>query len=394
MVRRQCLPVVVTEVGQERATLSKLQASGTEVCARLWSYMHLPEERARRLADWVNLRRPDVFVVSVSPDAGWLALPLIDPSIATMAVAHTDEGSFYEPLKYYQEFVDCAVGVSETVRRNIIEYCGVSPQRAYRIPYGVTCESRENIAQRIDRTRAGTKLRIGYVGRLVQRQKRVLDLALLAGELSRRQVAFELVVIGDGEERGRLERELRRRTLEGCASVTGWLEVEEVRQRLGAVDVLVLMSEFEGLPIALLEGMGQGVVPVVSDIKSGNSEVVQSGTNGFLVPVGDVGGFADRIESLSRNPELLRRLKSAAWETGRKYSVGAMAESYIHSFTRLARIAKNRTVRESGAPVAVMPSCRSPYPRWLRKLKRRMGRMAMWHRWSANDANASTLGGL
>ena len=54
------------------------------------------------------------------------------------------------------------------------------------------------------------------------------------------------------------------------------------------------MSDYEGLPVALLEAMGNGLAPVVSRIASGNTELIKNEENGYLVEVGDIEGFVGK----------------------------------------------------------------------------------------------------
>lgn len=361
----------VTQPGPERGIVEGLRAAGAEVHERVWREAHLPEERARLLAVWVNAREPDAYVISTSPDVGWLALPLLDAAVPTVSIAHNDVGAYYEPLRHYGALLDCAVGVSGEIVRRIVEECGVPPARARRIPYGVYTLSEAEAQARVGASAAaGGPLRIGYVGRVVVEQKRVLEMAPLAAELERRGVDFELHVVGEGEARGPLEEEFRRLGVGGRVKFWGWLAPEEVRRRLSELDVFLLMSDYEGLSVALLEAMGHALAPVVTDIRSGTGEVVRDGRSGFLVPVGDVGTFADRLERLAREPRTLASLKRGAWEAGRPYTIERMADAYVECFEAARALGAERRAgvpRRPGFPV--MPSCRSRYPFWLRKLK-------------------------
>src|SRR6266446_8371560 len=116
---------VITQTGSDKAIPMALKRAGAELHSDLWSHSHLPEEKARRAASWVNDSDASIYIVSISPDVGWLALPLLNRSIATLSIAHNDVSAFYEPLRHYHPFIDCAIGVSETIRRKIIEQCGV-----------------------------------------------------------------------------------------------------------------------------------------------------------------------------------------------------------------------------------------------------------------------------
>jgi glycosyltransferase involved in cell wall biosynthesis len=362
----------VTQPGPERGIVDALRAAGAEVHERIWREKDLPEERARRLATWVNGRKIDVYVISTSPDAAWLALPLLDAAIPTVSIAHNDVGAYYEPLKHYGTFIDCTVSVSREIQRRTIEDCGIPRERTQRISYGVEILTVEQAHARANASMASdTPLKIGYVGRVVREQKRVNEMVPLASELTRRGVEFELHVIGDGEMRAPLASEFRKNGLEERVKFWGWLSPDNVRQRLRELDVFLLMSDYEGLSVALLEAMGQAVAPVVSDIRSGTSEVVEDGRSGFLVPIGDVTAFADRIEQLARNHRLLAEIKFGAWEATRPYTLERMADSYVNCFQTAHAIS---SLRVAGAPrqlaYPVMPSCRSKYPFWLRKIKR------------------------
>lgn len=362
---------VVTQPGAEMRYVSALDAAGVEVRLDLWKASHLPQERGARLAAWVNERGPDVYLISISPDAGWLALPHLAPNIATVSVAHNDVSAFYDPVRHYRHLLDCAIGVSEDTHRKLVRDCQMPPERARRIAYGVRSIDRAALEARVAEQRIdGAPLRVGYVGRVVQLQKRVFDFVPLVAELKRRGVAFEFHIIGDGEERAALTSEFERRGLADDVKFWGWLSPEEVRARLLALDVFLLLSDYEGLPVALLEAMAHAVVPVVTEIESGNVELVRDGENGLVVAVGDAEAAAARLQLLAGDAGLLNRLRRAAWETGRRFSVEAMTDNYVACFDDLTDEKFSREHRRAAPrPYPLMPSCVSRYPTWLRKIK-------------------------
>jgi glycosyltransferase involved in cell wall biosynthesis len=369
LARRGDRVSLVTEPGPEQSLVRAMREAGVEVREDVWRAVDLPEERAARLAAWVNGRGADAYVVSVSPDAGWLALPHLGARTATVSVAHSDGPAFYEPLRHYQSFVDCAVGVSRETVRKIVSHCGVPEGRARQIPYGVSSITREELeARSAAAARSRAPLRAGYVGRLVNSQKRVLDLVPLAAELSRRGLDFELHLVGDGPERAPLEEGFRAAGVGGRVKFWGWMSSAEVKGRLRELDVLLLVSDVEGLPVAMLEAMGHGVVPVVTRLDSGNAELVREGVNGFLADVGDFAAFAEHLSALAADRGRLAAMGRAAWETGQGYTVGRMVERYLEVFAASAGAAPGR--RDGRFPV--MRSCVSRYPFWLRRVKRRV----------------------
>jgi glycosyltransferase involved in cell wall biosynthesis len=365
---------VVTQPGPAQEIVAALQSAGAEVHQNIWRAVDLPEERAARLAAWVNSRSPDVYVVSISPDAGWLALPLLDSGIATVTIAHNDVSAFYEPLKHYHPLVDCAVGVSAETHRKIVEHCHIPAARARQIAYGVHSIAIDEMESRCAASSdARNPLRVGYVGRLVQLQKRVFDLVPLAEELKVRGADFELHIIGDGPESAALTGEFERRGLSEVVKFHGWLSSAEVRKHLLTLDVFVLLSDYEGLPVALLEAMGHALATVVTRIESGNTELVVDGENGFVVPVGDVGLATRRLKQLADDRSALAAMKRAAWMKSRQFSVEAMVENYIECFSHVTNSEFAREHRRSAPhPYPLMQSCVSRYPTWLRKIKARL----------------------
>lgn len=87
---------------------------------------------------------------------------------------------------------------------------------------------------------------------------------------------------------------------------------EDLARAFAAADVLVLLSEYEGLPLTVLEAMRQGVVPLATDVGA-VSEAVQDGETGWLVPLGSaVDAALDRLTRMTEDPALLERLSAAA----------------------------------------------------------------------------------
>ncbi len=374
LVRMYWQVSVITQPGPDAAIVGSLRKSGTTVLDDIWRRSDLPEERGLSLAKWVNSQKPDVYVVSISPDVGWLALPLLAPSIPTISIAHNDVGAFYEPVAHYAPLLDCAVGVSQETARRLSEDSGIAAERVRQIPYGIHSLTPAEAGRRFAADRKpGAPLRIGYVGRMVEEQKRVTDFLGLAGELRRLAVPFELHFIGDGDERPGLEAAFTQNGFGQEVKFWGWLSQDQVREKLAELEVFALLSDYEGLPVALLEAMGHALAPVVTRIPSGNEQLIREGENGLLFPVGNMVAAAHHLSRLATDPPLLRGLRRSAWETAREYSVARMAQRYQDLFKEISQPSFPRTHRlNAPQPYPLLPACRSRYPTWLRKIKYRL----------------------
>ena len=127
--------------------------------------------------------------------------------------------------------------------------------------------------------------RLVCVGRL-DTQKGQLILVRAARRLREAGVACEIVLVGDGPFRNRVEDEVGRAGLEGAITVLGWVSGARVREEMLTSRALVLPSFCEGLPVVIMEAMALGR-PVISTYVGGIPELVENGKTGWLVPAGD-----------------------------------------------------------------------------------------------------------
>ena len=156
-----------------------------------------------------------------------------------------------------------------------------------------------------------TARRLVCVGRLCE-QKGQLLLLEAARQLKARGVEFELVLVGDGEMRPDIDAFIVRHGLQDRVRVSGWLFNEAVVEQIRQARALVLPSFAEGLPVVLMEAMALGR-PVISTFVAGIPELVETGTNGWLVPAGDVEALVGAMRAcLETSVEKLATMGTAA----------------------------------------------------------------------------------
>jgi len=353
---------LVTKDTPDHKILPLLQACGIIIHSHIWSKRLLPENAAIKLAAWVNQLNPEIYIISTSPDVGWLALPLLHPHIATLSIAHTDSDTYYDPVLHYQHFLTAAVGVSNEICANFITKCGLKENQVCWIPYGV------QVADAISKDANENLLELIYVGRIEEQQKRISDLVCVIKELERRKIPFVIKIIGDGPELPKLKTQLSELITINKVQLFGWVDESKVIEMLRSSVVFVLTSAYEGFCIALVEAMANGCCPVVTNLPSGNSQLIQHGHNGFLIDTGNVDGFANQLEWIFKNPHQLPMLRKNALEEGKKYSTGNMVLKYEAFFNASILLAEQQP-RKSDPAFPILPSCRSAYPGWLRKIR-------------------------
>ena len=110
-----------------------------------------------------------------------------------------------------------------------------------------------------------------------------------------------LILAGDGELRGELQRHIYRLGLNDNITITGWIDEATVRQHLHDARALVQPSFAEGLPVVIMEALAMGR-PVISSMVAGVPELVRHNENGWLVSAGDVDSLADAMRDALKSP--------------------------------------------------------------------------------------------
>lgn len=143
-------------------------------------------------------------------------------------------------------------------------------------------------------------------------QKRLHTWLEIARELHAKQPDTFFIIVGDGPLRDEVHAKAKALGTDKYVFFAG-LQTE-TRPYFAAMDLFMMSSEFEGLPIALLEAMSMNCVPVCT-AAGGIPEVIKDGVNGILVPVEQPMQLVDRLTQLLQHPALVEKMKQAARET-------------------------------------------------------------------------------
>jgi glycosyltransferase involved in cell wall biosynthesis len=173
---------------------------------------------------------------------------------------------------------------------------------------------------------------VGTVGRLSPEKNQALLVRAMTPLLDERR---QLVVVGDGPERGALDA-LAAASLRGqfCHFVGARSDVE---RWLAAFDVFALSSTTEGLPLGILEAMATGV-PVVSTAVGGVPDLIERGITGLLVPPGDERDLCRQLLFLANYPTASLRVGVAGRQAVlARHSVTQMAERYQALYEQVVR---------------------------------------------------------
>lgn len=271
-------------------------------------------------------------------------LRAIRPYCLLVDVVHVEpqEDDFVRHRRRYLHLLDGLVATSRSAIERLRASSGSARDLPMRyIPYGVP-------AAQGQRSRSTRHLRLLYVGRLQEEQKRVSLLPRILRLLADRGREFHLTLVGDGPKRAHLEQEFAALGLRAFVTFAGLVRPEAVGAFYLDSDVLLNVSRYEGFPITIIEAMSAGCVPLLTDLPSVDSAVLVSGRNCLLIPVDEPERAVDLLSNLT--PEELEEMSDAARRTGTSFTVEKMVGEYQAFFEELA---SSRQTREWPARVAV-----------------------------------------
>lgn len=154
--------------------------------------------------------------------------------------------------------------------------------------------------------------------------KRVEDVVRVF-EIVAQKIQCKLLLIGDGPERKAMEDLCRQIGL--CDHIRFLGKQEAVEELLAISDLFLLPSENESFGLAALEAMACEV-PVISSNAGGIPEVNIDGQTGYMCPVGDIKGMAQRCIELLENEDKLNQFRRNAFLQARRFDIDQILPQY------------------------------------------------------------------
>ncbi len=238
------------------------------------------------------------------------------------------------------------VAVSPQVRDDLVAL-GIAPRERFAvIRLGIELDARV-AAQQDGRSESRhylgipvNRFAVGWIGRMTA-VKRTDDVLVAFKALRDRGVDACLCMVGDGPDRGQLERRAHELGIVRDTLFLGYQE--NVGPFYAAFDALVLPSGNEGTPVSAIEALAAGR-PVVATRVGGVPDVVRDGEDGFLVDAGATDELADRLARLARDPELREQMGRRGRERVLpRYAVDRLVDDVDQLYRELLSAAGGRT---------------------------------------------------
>ena len=195
-------------------------------------------------------------------------------------------------------------------------------EKVVTIPWGVHLPNPKPVLKELDYT----SLNLLFVGQL-KKYKGVRYLLKAVKILEKKGLPINVVIVGDGPERGNLETYAK--TLGLKIKFTGAVSETLLHKYYASSNLLVLpsISGREAFGLVLLEAMSYGKPVIVSNIP-GPNEIVNDGYNGLLVPPKSAHALVDAIKKLVTSPKFYKTLGSNAQKTAENYSWKKVGDKY------------------------------------------------------------------
>lgn len=321
---------------EELPTIHSLRETGIDCALTCDKDKRYTEQRVRWILEQLVTDPPDVFVSNmVLPEAYYAARYVKVAGTATVGICHVGTDHFlYRGLLDQFVFGQSAyqlsalIPVSNYIEQDVLKrhpknvlvrsiHCGVS------IPKGVAKQPKG-------------RLRLAYVGRLSEEAKRISEVTEALCQAVREVPGTEAFIYGDGEERAAVERIICTEARGFPVHLVGPVEHEKIPKALLNCHAVVLLSDWEGLGLALLEGMACGLVPIgLRHARGGGPEIIEDGVTGLLVD-NRSDGFVAAVRRLRQDPKLWGQLARSARATAEaEYSIERCAMRWRELFEEL-----------------------------------------------------------
>jgi glycosyltransferase involved in cell wall biosynthesis len=275
------------------------------------SLLMLGRRRRTDLRAWTHLghylrhERVDVLHAHKFGSNVWASvLRVVRPGMVTIAHEHTWSYEGQPLRRLVDHYVisrrcDRFVAVSRLDRQRMIDVEHIDPQRIVVVPVGIPDLQPSGHDVRAELRISPDAPVIACVA-YFRPQKALGILVEAASELHRRHPSLRVLIVGDGPERVSLERQIESLGLRDVVLLLG--RRTDVMDVIGACDVAVNCSDFEGTPLAVIEYMAAGK-PVVATRVGGTPDLIEDGVTGVLIERRSPGALAAAVDELLARPE-------------------------------------------------------------------------------------------
>lgn len=241
----------------------------------------------------------------------------------------------FENKKIFTRLAYCRANLitcGEMVKRNLTDYYGISKDKVTVIHNAVKpFEEQITVDSKIQELHNEGKFIVCNIGRLSEQKGMEYYLKAIPVVIKKHPDIFFLVV-GTGEDETKLKNMVHELGIEKFVYFTGYRS--DIQNLMSQVDLIVLSSLWEGLPLTPIEAFSVGKT-IVATAVDGTVEIVKDGVNGFLVEPRNYKQIAQKIEYIFENNSSREKMEDNSLQTYKeKFSYGIFAQNYKNYYEK------------------------------------------------------------
>jgi glycosyltransferase involved in cell wall biosynthesis len=269
---------------------------------------------------------------------------------------HAIEGAYLGDIGKYCQQLDAVITTNKLSQKIVTRLGLIEENRVLYAPYGVMTDK-----SIVERTQDNI-LRIVWVGRLDNQQKRISDIPSILRSLDTKNISYVLSIAGDGPCKEVLEKDLQEWIEKDQVRLLGFLDKNRLNSVYNTHDILLITSEWETGPIVAWEAMLSGLVVVSSEYIGSSSEgALINEVTALLFPVGSSEVAANQISRLSEACFRENLSRNGRQMTLSRYSLDSSLASWDKAFSLVMesrpRKKKNTSRKQSLELAGRLDSC-------------------------------------
>lgn len=261
--------------------------------------------RHKQLVELLEEMRPFVYVDVWGADMLWAAslVKIKHPNdVVIISSILNDVPKIYNARKEWGKYIDAFLAISSRIANNLINNCIIPKEKIFRKEPFVEGYFKKERTYSIENE---CQLQICFPCRLVKKQKRAdLIPEILMGLSEKIGNNFVFNIVGNGEYESCIQEFVLKNKLQHLVRFWGKIDKSALVDMFYEQDIYLNISDYEGTSLTMLEALGAGCVPVVTNV-SGVEDFIVDRENGLISEIGNTNQIVDNLVYLEQNRKLL-----------------------------------------------------------------------------------------
>ena len=258
----------------------------------------------------------DVIINSNSHIMSLLAA-FIDNKTRLITVSHSLGTMDCDNAAFNNEYIDNIIALSSSCKNYIIHRFGIKNNDKIKVVFNSVTDNPDSAAKRQAKMTA-EKIKIVFAGGSAASKSPDVVVPIV-NELCKSNLPFEFYWLGITTPPLKKFQPFKDIRLilpnDERVIVTGLIPQQQAAEIIASCNVFLAPSRREGFPMALLEAMRIGCIPIVSDFRIANQEIIRDGINGFIISHKDIKSFVDRLSDIIENHANYKNVYEASYKT-------------------------------------------------------------------------------